>query len=113
MTVIKKSKKKTESKEVLEVIARGFFIFSFFVIPLFVGLVLSIIVANQNKYINNKIKDIVEIMVTQMGYVHLNDFFSFIPPMSVYAALSDLFKDRLSNYQLSKDKLMIIHKEGK
>lgn len=71
------------------------------------------IVANQNKYINNKIQNIIEIMVKDMGYSQINDFFNFFAPMDVYSALNDLFKDRLSEYMLSKDKLTIIYKEEK
>ncbi len=109
----KELKGKIEKKENLELIARGFFIFSFLIIPLFIGLIMISIVAKQNNYINNRIKNIIEVMVKDMGYIKINDFFNFFPPMDVYSALNDLFKDRLSEYKLSKDKLMIIYKEEK
>jgi len=109
----KELKGKIEKKENLELIARSLFIFSFLIIPLFIGLIMISIVANQNKYINNRIKNIIEIMIKDMGYSEINDLFNFFAPMDVYSALNDLFKDRLSEYKLSNDKLMIIYKEEK
>ena len=109
----KELKSKIDKKENLELIAKGLFIFSFLIVPLFIGIIMMSIVANQNKYINNKIKNIIEIMIKDMGYRQINDFFNYFAPMDVYSSLNDLFIDRLSGYRLSKDKLTIIYKEEK